>query len=69
MTARAKVAVQADVAEIERRRKASENYDALCRFEGIELSDDMRREVERLVSGEVTPDQCRANIIRALTSR
>lgn len=56
------------LAEIERRRKASEDYDALCRFEGIELSADMRQEIGRLVNGEVTSEQCRANIIRKLTS-
>lgn len=57
-----------DVAEIERRRKASEDYEALCRFEGIELSADMNAEIERLVSGEITPEQCRAGIIRKLTT-
>lgn len=57
-----------DAAEIERRRRASEEYDALCRFEGIELSADMRQEIERLVNGEVTSEQCRANIIRKLAS-
>ncbi len=57
-----------DEAEIARRHKASEEYEALCRFEGIELSADMRHEIERLVNGEVTPEQCRANIVRKLST-
>lgn len=57
-----------DDVEIERRRRASEDYDALCRFEGIELSANMRHEIEHLVNGEVTPEQCRANIICKLTT-
>ncbi len=59
---------KSDAAEIKRRRKAAEDYDALCRFEGIKLSADMCQEIEQLVNGEVTPAQCRAIIIRKLTT-
>jgi hypothetical protein len=67
MTAHAKLHKPLDAAELERRRQASDDYDALCRFEGIELSDAVRQEIDRQINGEVTPEQCRAAIVRKLT--
>jgi hypothetical protein len=69
MTAHATLHKQLDAGELVRRRQASDDYDALCRFEGIELSDDLRAEINRLVNGEVTPDQCRAVIIHKLAPK
>lgn len=69
MIARAKSHKPLPAAEIERRRKAYDDYVALCHFEGIEFTDEMKADAERLINGEMTNEEYRRYIIEKYTSR
>jgi len=69
MISRAKSHKPLPAAEIERRRKAYDDYVALCHFEGIEFTDEMKADAERLINGEMTNDEYRRFIIEKFTGR
>lgn len=69
MVVRAKSHKPLPAAEIERRRKAHEDCLALCHFEGIEFTDEMKADAERLINGEMTNEEYRRYIIEKYTGR
>ncbi len=69
MTGHAKPRKLLDTAELERRRKAFDDYVAFCHFEGIEFTDEMKADAERLINGEMTNEEYRRYIIEKYTGR
>lgn len=69
MTAHAKLHKPLDAADLERRRKAYDDYLALCHFEGIEFTDEMKADAERLLNGEMTPEQYTAFVTAKYQAR
>jgi len=63
MTAHTKPHRPLAAAELERRRKAFDDCVALCSFEGIEFTDEMKADAQRLLNGEMTHEQYTAYII------
>ena len=69
MTAHAKLHKPLDAADLGRRRKAYDDYLALCHFEGIEFTNEMKDDAERLLNGEMTPEKYTAFVTAKYRAR